>query len=367
MGSIKRFDVVLILTIVLLFLFGSLMVLSSTCFMSSIEYDTNSYLLSHFRNMSFAFFLFLLGSFIPYKLYDNRLFTYSTSLILLVVLYGMLISGFANEAKGAARWFFGVQPSEFAKLVLIFLFAFLLKKNHDKSDDYKVTILFSYGILFIFLIPILLQPSFSITALIFLFISMMIFVGGVKFKHIGFTIAIVVPILIIVLFTERYRIERFTSFYFGDKDSFQLKQSKIAIGNGGVFGVGLGESLSKEGCLPEAHNDFIFSIICDEVGLLGALIFIAVYAFLIYKIFKVALSTNDRFAFLVVTGIGCKITIFALANILIAVGAIPTTGVTLPLISYGGSNLAVTMLSLGIVVNISRSLNLEKEDELKRA
>ena len=372
--KIKGYDTVLILTIMVIFGFGSLMVLSATCFMSNIEYDTNPFAYIQLRNAIIGLTVFISAAAIPYTWYENRKFIYSVSFLLFSVLLGMLVvSGFANEAKGASRWVFGLQPSEFAKIILILLFSFLLKKNQDKLNDYKVSIIFNYGILFIFLILIVLQPSYTITALTFLIITTMIYISGTKFKHLFYTALLIAPILLGVLLSEEYRRDRVFSYFTPDaekslqQNDFQLNQSKIAIGNGGVFGIGLGESLAKERYLPEAHNDFIFAIICDEVGFLGASIFILVYLSLIYQIYKVASNTMDRFGFLIVVGIGTKIVIFALANMLIAVGAIPTTGVTLPLISYGGSNLMVTMLSLGIVVNISRTSYLERKNGPKRA
>jgi cell division protein FtsW len=265
--------------------------------------------------------------------------------------------------NGARSWFgigqFGIQPSEAAKIVLIIYTAKYLANKQKLMSSFKKGMLPILIILLASFFLIMLQPDFGTAFIIIMAILGMLFVGGGNitfFKYLAILGLVGLSALILV---APYRIDRITSFINPWNDplggGFQIIQSMYAISPGGLIGRGIGSSIQKHFYLPEPQTDFIFSIISEELGILGVILICALYLIIIYRGLSIAVTSNDLFAKFLAFGITFSIAFQTLLNLFVVVGLIPVTGVTLPFISYGGSSLLMNMFSVGILLNISKS------------
>lgn len=281
------------------------------------------------------------------------------SLILLVLV---LIPGLGRTVNGATRWIFGFQPSETAKMAVILFFSHSLAQNQDLVGDFRYGILPYLGLLGLFIILLALEPHFSCIILLACVGGILLFVGGAKLKHLGLICGAFLTLVVGMIIVEPYRMKRIVSFLdpFADLQGsgWQIVQSLYAIGSGGIFGVGLGQSRQKYQSLPEPQNDFIFSVLAEELGLFGVAILIVLFAFLIYRGIKIAAKAPDLFGSLLVTGIVGMIAMQVLINIAVVTSVFPVTGMPLPFFSYGSTALIITMAEMGIVLNVSRQSKL---------
>lgn len=277
----------------------------------------------------------------------------SAFLLLLVI-----IPGVGTTTNGATRWLFGFQPSEIAKVAIILFYALSLTKNHKLLNNFIWGFIPYMLILLVFVILLGLEPHFSCILLIGFTAVVLLFAAGIKLRY--FVIAGIPALigLIIYAVSDTYRIARFISFAdpFADKqgDGWQVVQSLYAIGSGGIFGVGLGQSRQKYQSLPEPQNDFIFSVLAEELGLVGAVILILLFGFLVYRGAQIAMKAPDMFGSLLVTGIISIVGVQALLNIAVVTASVPATGMPLPFFSFGSTALVITMAEMGIVLNVSR-------------
>ncbi|MCU6795237.1 putative lipid II flippase FtsW [Paenibacillus sp. WQ 127069] len=303
---------------------------------------------------------------------------------IIVVIMLVLVPIFGNKVNGARSWFviagFGIQPAEFAKLAVILYLAALISKKDEKFRSFKKGLLPALTIVGFISALILLQPDRGSTMILVLCATIVIIAGGANLKHIfllgaagAFVMSIGVAIYVIKtkLSGQSYLLDRFTSFMdpFADPldTGYQLVQSLYAFGHGGISGAGFGQGIQKLHYLPEAHNDFIFSIIGEELGFIGSSLFILIYLAFLWRGLLIAIRCNELFGTLAGVGIIGMIAIQALINLGGVTGSIPLTGVTLPLISYGGSSMLVTLISLGILLSISREYNKPEKETKKRA
>lgn len=280
----------------------------------------------------------------------------------LILLILVLIPGIGTVRNGSRSWFgigsFGIQPSEFTKLSLIIFTSRYLVKNEKSLRDIKKGVLPILGLTILIFGLIMLQPDFGTGVIIVMSIVGLLFVGGVDFKFF-LKIGVVGVIGIVVLIAMApYRLTRILSFLDPWKDplgsGFQIIQSLYAIGPGGLFGYGFGNSRQKHFYLPEPQTDFIFSIISEEFGFMGVVIVASLFLTIIVTGFRIAQNANDLFAKYLAFGITFQLSFQAVLNLMVVVGLIPVTGVTLPFLSYGGSSLLITLASMGILLNISR-------------
>ena len=297
---------------------------------------------------------------IDYKIYYKK--SNIILLISVILLILVLIPGIGTIRNGSRSWFgigsFGIQPSEAAKLGLIIFVSKYLSNNESNLRNIKKGVLPILGItLFIFLL-IMLQPDFGTGVIIVLSIIGLLFISGVKM---GFFIKLgilgIIGVVILILIAP-YRLERIMSFLNPWQDplgsGFQIIQSLYAIGPGGLFGYGFLNSRQKHFYLPEPQTDFIFSIISEEFGFMGILIVSSLFLIIIIRGLKIARLANNTFSKYLSFGIIFQISIQTILNLMVVVGLIPVTGVTLPFLSYGGSSLLISMTSIGILLNISR-------------
>ena len=290
------------------------------------------------------------------KIKKLAIYIYIVCLILLGLVFVPVLG---VESYGAKRWlnlgFFTIQPSEYAKFGMVI---FLAKLMADKGTDTFLKMLLMFLVGGIVAVLLLLEPNMSITICVLLVTVIMIFVGGTKIKHL---IALGVPLLgagVALILAEPYRVRRL--FAFVDPwaspldEGYQLIQSYYALGSGGLFGVGIGNSRQKYLFLPFAESDFILSVIGEETGLIGILLLVAIFLFIVIKGFLIAKRAKDRFSCYVATGISAVIAVQTALNIAVVCGAIPPTGLPLPFISAGGSSLVAYLVAVGILMNISR-------------
>lgn len=284
------------------------------------------------------------------------LFAILTPILLALVLF------FGEEINGARRWFdFGIlnfQPSEFAKLALIFVLAHYFTEIGSEVRHFSTGVLIPLIYLGLICGLVMLEPDLGTTIMIFIIFFAMLFAAGVRLGHLFLLGLSAVSAAMVLIIQEPYRLERLFSFLDPTKDpkgsGWQILQSLMALGSGGIFGLGLGRSRQKFFYLPEPHTDYIFSIIGEELGLLGTLLILIIFFFLGWRGYKTALSTTDTYGSLLAVGITSWVVFQALMNIAVVTSTIPATGITLPLISYGGSSLGITLMSVGILMNISR-------------
>ena len=303
--------------------------------------------------------MMLITSKIPYKVYFEKANTLLLLSIILLIL--VIIPGIGTVRNGSRSWFgigsFGIQPSEFAKLTLI-IFTSKYLKNEKNLKYIKKGVLPILGIVILVFGLIMLQPDFGTGMIILVSIIGLLFVSGVDFKFFIRLGLIGVVGIVLLIAIAPYRLERILSFLNPWSDplgsGFQIIQSLYAIGPGGLFGQGFMNSRQKHFYLPEPQTDFIFSIISEEFGFLGILIVATLFTIIIFKGFKIAQNSGDKFAKFLAFGITFGLAFQAILNLMVVVGLIPVTGVTLPFLSYGGSSLLITLISMGVLLNISR-------------
>lgn len=357
----KKYDKLLLLAVIAIIIFGIIMIYSASSIWAEYKYQDPF----KFVKAQSAFFLLgLLCIFIISKLDINILYKKANLILLIcfILLVLVLIPGIGSIRNGSRSWFgigsLGIQPSEFAKLGLIIYVAKYLANNRKIIKDVKKGVLPILLVIGVFFILIMLEPDFGTAMVIVLTLVVMIFISGVKlsfFIKVGLLGLLGIVGLIIV---APYRIERIVSFLNPWVDplgsGYQIIQSLYAIGPGGLLGQGFLNSHQKQFYLPEPQTDFIFSIISEEFGFLGILIVTSFIAFIFYRIIKIALKENNLFKKYLAFGLGFGIIIQSLLNIAVVIGLIPVTGVTLPFLSYGGSSLLISMISIGIILNISK-------------
>jgi cell division protein FtsW len=278
------------------------------------------------------------------------------------VLFGLILALFETPINGTHRWIilphFQLQPSEFAKPAIILFLADYLARREERINELTTTLLPLCSVLALVAGLILLEPDFGTASTIVLVAAGMIFAAGISWRRVALFSIALVPAAVALALGAAYRRDRLFTFINPERDplgkGFQAMQSLIAVGTGGLKGLGIGNGRQKLFFLPEPHTDFIFSIIGEELGLIGALLLIGAFAFLAWRGFRVARYSRDRFAFFAAIGVTLMITVQALINISVALCLLPTKGLPLPLVSYGGSSLIASLIGVGVLLNLSQ-------------
>jgi len=348
------------ITVVLLAI-GVVMVYSSSAinaneFMKDSAYYLKRHLLYLFIGIAASLWI-MSADYISLKRYVKPVLLVTFLLLMLI-----LVPGISREIAGARRWFrfsfLSFQPSQVAKIVMILYFADFLSRKQSEIKSFWEGFMPPMIILGLTVGLILLEPDLGTAVAISVVSFIMLFVAGIKLKHLLPMLIGSIPVLGILIFHKAYRMKRIMAFWDPWQDpqgiGFQIIQSFIAIGSGGLFGVGLGQSRQKLLYLPGCHTDFIFSIIGEELGLVGALAVIILFILFIWLGFKIALRARDLFGHLVALGIVSIIALEAIINIAVATGSMPTKGLPLPFISYGGSSLVFDMIGVALLLNIAK-------------
>ena len=273
-----------------------------------------------------------------------------------------LVLVIGSRVKGGKRWinlgFTTFQPSELAKIAIIIFFAYSLSKNPNILKKFWSGLVPYLGVLGFIALLLMLEPHFSGTIVILTIGLSILFVAGAKVRHLMLLAAPAIFGACVLVFTSEYRMQRITAFMdpFKDKlgDGWQIIQSLYAIGSGKLFGLGLGRSRQKFLYIPEPHNDFIFSIVCEELGFIGAMIVLMLFAVIIWRGVKIAMDAPDTFGSLIAIGITTLIAVEVIINIAVVTSSMPVTGMPLPFLSYGGTALLAVMSCMGIMLNISK-------------
>jgi len=299
---------------------------------------------------------------------DYRKYKKITKPILIATILVLVVTlGLGGEVKGASRWLrfggFGLQPSEFAKYALIFHLCVLISEKKERIKDFKtgfVPMMIWIGAVTLL---VLLQPNFSNGAMIFAISLVMLFIGRAKFSHIGLTFAALLPLLIVYMLSAEYRMRRIMNFLAGTSDTsnkgnYQLWQGIIGFGNGGIFGLGPGQSRQRDFFLPESYGDFVFSIVGEEYGLIGTIFIMLLFLTIMLRGLKIAKYARDDFGRYLATGITTSIVLYALINAGVTLGILPTTGLPMPFVSYGGSSMLFSSIAIGVLLNISSQTDM---------
>ena len=356
-----KFNKTLFVSIIIISLFGILMIYSASHIWAEYKYgDALKYVKNQGLFFIIGLFLMIFFSKLDYKWYYNN--ANKILLICFTLLILVLIPGVGSVRNGSRSWFgigsLGIQPSEAAKLILIIYVSKYLSLNQKNIKKLKECVLPILGVTMFIFVLIMLQPDFGTGVIIVMSIIGLLFVAGANLKFFVKLAVIGVVGIIGLIIMAPYRLKRILSFINPWSDplgsGFQIIQSLYAIGPSGLFGYGFLNSRQKHFYLPEPQTDFIFSIIAEEFGFMGIIIVATLFLIIIYKGFKIAIESQDLFRKYLAFVITFELSFQAMLNLMVVVGLIPVTGVTLPFFSYGGSSLLITLCSMGILLNISK-------------
>ena len=361
MRKINKLSLTLIILVVMLCLFGMLMIYSASSYSSAVLFnDAFHFVKKQAFGFALGIVLMIATTLFDYhKYYKLRYWVLGLSVVLLALVF---VPGISISANGARRWigFGGVnlQSSEVAKFGFVIFTACYLSKNYQKTKTFKgiLPILLAGGIICLL---VMLEPNMSVTMCIGLVMISMLTIGGISWKHFVMLAIPALVMVVVLIIIEPYRFDRLIAFINPwanpKEEGYQLIQSLYSLGTGGLFGVGLFNSRQKYLFLPFAESDFIFAIIGEELGFVGAVLVILVYIAVIAIGIKIALNSVDRLGAYLASGITAVIAIQLLINIAVVTGSIPPTGIPMPFVSAGGTSLSVFMGAIGILCNVAKS------------
>ncbi len=352
------FDLTLFLIIVLLACLGIIMIYSSSYFTAlDMTKKSGFFLQKQLLALGIGFAMMLIFSQISYWKLKKIAIPFFIGVVLFLMIVLLL-----PPIKGSSRWInigiFGLQPSEFAKLSIIILFSSMISARQEKMSGFSSGILPFISILIPVNFLILKQPDLGTASMLTIIAFFLIYAGGASFGQLALVAATFTGGAFIVIINSLYKMKRVIAWLDPFKDAsgagYHIIQSLIAIGSGGITGLGLAQSRQKFSSLPEQYTDFIFAIICEELGFLGAITVIFLFMALLWRGIYIARRAPDLFGFLLAGGITFYVFVQASINISVVLNIVPVTGVPLPFISYGGCSLLVTLSSMGILLNVSR-------------
>ena len=368
-----RFDVPLCIGVLALVGIGLVLIYSSSgAYAQARNLPGSFFLAQHIKKVIIGFFAFLLGLTVPYKTWEKWARPLAVgSLILLVFLVG---TGMAGRVHGARRWIqfasFGIQPSEIAKLALVFYLARRLTEKSSELHLFRRGLLGSLPLALIGFGLILLQPNYSSAATVLSITVAMVFLAGCRTSHLLSLGAVALPAMGALMFSSHYRMQRVMAFLhpqLNPKSSYQSLQALISLGHGGFFGTGLGSSTQKLGYLPMPFTDTVFAILGEELGFIGTLAILLLFALVVWRGMRVAYRCQDRFGALVAAGLTLAVAVNVFMHVGVCIKMFPTTGQPLPFISYGGTSLIASLFGMGVLLNISGTIPLSAPPEPKIA
>ncbi|QNI37842.1 putative lipid II flippase FtsW [Edaphobacter albus] len=349
--------------VLLLVLFGLVTVFSASAVMAKSTFGSPYYFMIRqgLWAISGLVALTLLMQ-VDYRRYNNSKFVYTAVAVTMVLLIGVFAM---RDSHNTHRWFrFGFasfQPAELAKPTLVLFLAYFLQTRIHKMDDWKGTVLKAVLPPMMFVGLILMEPDLGTAIVCAAVTALMLYLAGMQVKYLGFGLLASAPVLYYMLFRVPWRRARMLAFVNPEADprgtGFHILQSLIAVGTGGLRGLGLMEGRQKLFYLPEPHTDFIFANICEELGLIGALLVIALFVFLGYRGLRAAYLSTDPFARFLAFGLTTTVLIQAFFNMSVVVALLPTKGITLPFISFGGTSLFVMLACMGVLLNVTREID----------
>lgn len=366
----KGLDVPFCMLIVLLLAVGITMMFSASYPVAFYEIGDSYYYLK--RQLLFA--IVGLAIMLAVSYFDYHHFHRFSVLILGVSYFALIVVLLIPSETGVRRWIgigdYGIQASEISKFAIILFLAHWGSRYYDKMHTFKYGVLPGAAVFVSTAILLLLEPHYSCIVIVALLTVIMLFVSGIRIKWIGIAAVLLAAAILLLWATGllTYAMDRMDGWgkalEYIDEDqwqqTWQTRNSLYAIGSGGLFGLGLGQSRQKYLYLPEPQNDFVFAIVCEELGLIGAIAILLIFALLVWRGIVISLRAKDRFGKLLGIGLVSQIGLQVILNILVITDWLPNTGISLPFFSYGGSSLLMLLFQMGIVLSISRSANIEK-------
>jgi len=358
-GQPLNYDVKLLFPVLFLVGIGIVLVFSASSALALKKFGTDSYFLK--KQALFALLgvvALVICRHFPYRFL--RYLAYPLLILALVFLAAIQIPEFGYSAGGAIRWFrfksFTFQPSELARFSMIIYLAYSMSRKMDKIKDFYVGFLPHALVFGMFAALIIIQPDFGSVVILGAVFWIMLFAGGVRISHLMASLFLIIPITYYLMINAEYRIKRIMSFLnpwqYPADEGYQIVHSLMAFGTGGIWGTGIGKGYQKLFYLPEPHTDFIFSVIGEELGLLGVLTILGLYVLIFWRGISIARNSRDSFGSFVAIGLTTAIGLQVCVNTGVALGLLPTKGLTLPFLSYGGTSLLINMASIGILMNI---------------
>lgn len=353
-------DRILFATVVGLVIFGALMVFSASAVMAADRYGDGKYFL--IRQLAWAvvgMVALVLLMYSDYRRLASPVIVFPAIAVEVILLVVVL---FSHPTNNAHRWFHlgmaSFQPSELAKIVLVLFLAFFLDTRQDDVNDWKHTLLPILLVTGVMGALVLKEPDLGTTVALCMVLAAMLFCAGLKLRYFAGAAIAAVPVLYLLIFHSSYRLKRMLAFWDPYSDplgkGFHILQSYIAVATGGITGMGLMEGKQKLFFLPEPQTDFIYAVVGEELGLLGALAIVAVFAVILMRGVRASAACKDQFGKLLAIGLTVMIVGQALVNMSVVLGLLPTKGIPLPFVSYGGSSLLVNLVAVGILLNISQ-------------
>ena len=360
----QGFDTPLLLSVLFLTGVGIVMVYSASSAIASNLFGNDYFFLRKQAISACLGAVVLIGTAMtPYRIYQRLAYIFLA--ISAVLIIATQIPGIGHTAGGASRWirlgWCSLQPSELARLSMVIYLAYSLTKKQEFIKEFSIGFLPHVMFFLIFAILIMLQPDFGSVAILAMITWIMMFVGGVSLVHLALSLLPLVPAAIFIVFSASYRMERILGYLDPWKhrsdQGYQIVNSLMAFGSGGFWGKGLGNGYQKLFYLPEPHTDFIFAVIGEELGLWGVLAILGVFVVVVIRGITIARNTRDLFGSLLATGLATGIGLQVAINMGVALGLLPTKGLALPFLSYGGSSLLINMAAVGILINIAKTGN----------
>lgn len=364
----KPFDFWIFITVLILLSLGTIMIFSSSAAYCYNYFHGDTYFL--LRKQLLYAPLGLVAMFVAMNFDYKKLGKLSPVLLVvsIVLLIIVAIPGIGMSLNGSRRWLdlgiSSVQPSEIAKLAIILFFSYSLSKRKDQLNSFFKGLLPYLLLVGVFAGLLMLEPHFSCTIVIASVSCVILFTAGAKIRHFVLLSMPAIAGMIVIATQASYRLDRIKAFLdpwkYKQDEGWQTVQSLLAIGSGGLFGRGLGKSLQKFLYIPEPYNDFIFSVMAEEIGYIGVLVVMLLFIIFIWRGIKISMNAPDVFGSLVAMGITSIIAIQVIINIAVVTSSMPATGMPLPFFSYGGTSLIFLMSGIGILLNISRYANYER-------
>lgn len=357
-----NYDVGLLFSVLILVGIGIVMVYSASSTLALEKFGEDYYFLKKQILFSLLGITALVACrYIPYRLYSSLAYVFLG--VAFALLIAIQVTKLGHSAGGAERWLrykgFSFQPSEFARFAMITYLAYSLSKKQDKIKELSIGFIPHIIVLSIFVLLIGLQPDFGSLIILCTLTWIMLFVGGVRIRHLLLGILSIFPVIFYFMQKADYPMRRIIGFLdpwqYPADTGYQIIHSLMAFGSGGLWGTGLGQGYQKLFYLPEPHTDFIFSVIGEELGLLGVLFTIGLYTLILFRGFYIAKNTEDLFGSFLALGLTIALGIQVCVNMGVALGLLPPKGLTLPFLSYGGTSLLLNMTCIGILMNIGAS------------
>jgi len=358
-SSTTVYDITLLFPVLFLVGLGVVMVYSASSALALEKYGTDYFFLK--RQALFAFvgiFALVLCRHFPYRFY--RPLVYPMLGLAVILLIAIPLTHLGYSAGGAARWLrfggFSFQPSEFSRFVLVIYLAYSMSKKGESLKDFYIGFLPHFVVLGVFAGLILIQPDFGSVILLTAITWFMLFAGGVRIVHLLSPLIVILPVAFYFMLTATYRFKRLISFLnpweYSSNEGYKIVHSLMAFGTGGIWGSGIGKGFQKLFYLPEPHTDFIFSVIGEELGFIGVIIILVLYFLILWRGTSIARNTDDSFGAFIAIGLTSAIILQVCVNMGVALGLLPTKGLVLPFLSYGGTSLLLNMAAIGILMNI---------------